>query len=207
MFTGIITAIGELVAINHKSDGGARLEIQTPWDCKAIALGSSIACSGICLTLVDATANSFIVDASDETLQVTTMAEWQVGRRINLERALALGDELGGHIVSGHVDGKGIVTWILSEGDSYLMAFDLPEELAPFVAAKGSITLDGISLTVNRVKGTMFEIMVVPHTWANTTLADADVGSAVNVEVDMLARYVARMAQFQQDIIQKGVEK
>ena len=207
MFTGIITAIGELVAINHKPDGGASLEIQTPWDCKAIALGSSIACSGICLTLVDATANSFIVDASDETLQVTTMAEWQVGRRINLERALALGDELGGHIVSGHVDGKGIVTRILSEGDSYLMAFDLPEELAPFVAAKGSITLDGISLTVNRVKGTMFEIMVVPHTWANTTLADADVGFAVNVEVDMLARYVARMAQFQQDIIRKGVEK
>jgi riboflavin synthase len=198
MFTGIITAVGELVAVNHKSDGGASLEIQTPWDCKAIALGSSIACSGICLTLVDATANSFIVDASDETLKVTTMAEWQVGRRINLERALALGDELGGHIVSGHVDGKGVVTRILSEGDSYLMAF---------VAAKGSITLDGISLTVNRVKGTMFEIMVVPHTWANTTLVDCAVGSAVNVEVDMLARYVARMAQFQQDIVQKGLEK
>ena len=172
MFTGIITALGELVAINHKVDGGARLEIQTPWDCKAIAQGSSIACSGICLTLVDASANSFSVDASDETLKVTTMADWQVGRRINLERALALGDELGGHIVSGHVDGKGVVTKIMSEGDSYLMAFDLPESLAPFVAAKGSITIDGISLTVNRVKRTIFEIMVVPHTWSHTTLAD-----------------------------------
>ena len=207
MFTGIITALGELVAINHKTDGGARLEIKTPWDCKAIAEGASIACSGICLTLVDATANSFMVDASDETLKVTTMQDWQVGRRINLERALALGDELDGHIVSGHVDGKGTVTKIQPEGDSYLMAFDLPEELAPFVAAKGSITIDGISLTVNRVKGTVFEIMVVPHTWAHTTLADCSDGSAVNIEVDMLARYVARMAQFQQDIVQKGLEK
>jgi len=206
MFTGIITALGELVAINHKVDGGARLEIQTPWDCKAIAQGSSIACSGICLTLVDATANSFSVDASDETLKVTTMADWQVGRQINLERALALGDELGGHIVSGHVDGTGVVTKIMSEGDSYLMAFDLPEPLAPFVAAKGSITIDGISLTVNRVKGRIFEIMVVPHTWSHTTLADCAEGSIVNIEVDMLARYVARMAQFQQDIVKKGLE-
>ena len=199
MFTGIITGLGSIAAMNRKPDGGARLHIDTPWDCTQIPVGASIACSGICLTLVDASDNQFVVDASDETIDVTTMAHWSEGARINLERALALGDELGGHMVSGHVDGKAVVTRIEQEGDSYLLAIDVPDHLAPFIAAKGSVALDGISLTVNRVNGTEFEIMVIPHTWANTTLADADIGTEINLEVDMLARYVARMTEFKND--------
>ena len=199
MFTGIITGLGSIAAMNRKPDGGARLHIDTPWDCTQIPVGASIACSGICLTLVDASDNQFVVDASDETIDVTTMAHWSEGARINLERALALGDELGGHMVSGHVDGKAVVTRIEQEGDSYLLAFVVPDHLAPFIAAKGSVALDGISLTVNRVNGTEFEIMVIPHTWAHTTLADADIGTEINLEVDMLARYVARMTEFKND--------
>jgi riboflavin synthase len=196
MFTGIITGLGSIAAMQRKPDGGARLRIDTPWDCTSIPIGASIACSGICLTLVEASQNQFAVDASDETIDVTTMAHWDVGTQINLERALALGDELGGHMVSGHVDGKAVVTRIEQEGDSYLLAFDIPSHLAPFIAAKGSVALDGISLTVNRVDGTEFEIMVIPHTWSHTTLAHAKPGGEINLEVDMLARYVARMTEF-----------
>ena len=196
MFTGIISALGSIAAIERKPDSGARLHIDTPWDCTDITVGASIACSGICLTLVEASKNQFVVDASDETIDVTTMADWKKGTKINLERALALGDELGGHMVSGHVDGKAVVTRIEQEGDSYLLAFDVPDHLAPFIAAKGSVALDGISLTVNRVNGTEFEIMVIPHTWAHTTLADVKIGDDINLEVDMLARYVARMTEY-----------
>lgn len=197
MFTGIITALGSIAEMQRKPDGGAKIYIETPWDCNEIPIGASIACSGICLTLVEANNNRFVVDASDETINLTTMVNWSKGKRINLERALALGDELGGHMVSGHVDGKAVVTRIEREGDSYLLAFDVPDHLAPFIATKGSVALDGISLTVNRVKGSEFEIMVIPHTWMHTTLAEVKPESEINLEVDMLARYVARMTEFE----------
>ena len=193
MFTGIITAKGAVERIAQKPDGGARLHIRTPWDCTEIAIGASIACNGICLTLVEAMGDIFQADASAETLRITTMKHWQAGQHINLERALAVGDELGGHIISGHVDGVAHSTAITKAGDSTAMEFELPKPLAPYIAAKGSIALDGVSLTVNQVKGRQFSVMVIPHTGATTNLGKLGVGDQVNVEVDLLARYVARM--------------
>ncbi len=196
MFTGIITAIGSLTSLDHKPDGGARVKIKTPWDCEKIDLGASIACNGVCLTVVERDHDHFSVDVSEESLAVTSLKNWGEGSAINLERALAMGDELGGHIVSGHVDGLAEIMSIRLDGDSYRVSLKAPDHLAPMIAPKGSVALDGISLTVNEVDGNTFGIMVIPHTWTHTTLGQNQIGDKINLEVDMLARYVARIISF-----------
>lgn len=197
MFTGIITAIGNVSKIEQ--DGDWILRIKTPWDCAQIDLGASIACSGVCLTVVERADDWFQVAVSAESIDRTTIGTWQVGSQINLERALALGDELGGHIVSGHVDGLAKLLSITPSGDSHKLVFDVPDALAGFIAEKGSVALDGISLTVNMVEDTQFAVNIIEHSWSNTTLADRRVGDMVNLEIDMLARYVARLMQVQGD--------
>jgi riboflavin synthase len=197
MFTGIITAIGRLEAITDTGD--RRLRISCDWDCAAIDLGASIACSGICLTVIDRQDHWFEVAASAETMAVTTLGNWQQGDRINLERALCLGDELGGHIVSGHVDGLAVITSITPAGDSHVVWLEAPQALAKFVAPKGSVALDGVSLTVNAVKGNAFSLNIIQHSWEVTGWGQAVVGQKMNMEIDMLARYVARLAAFDKD--------
>lgn len=197
MFTGIITAIGRLEAISDTGD--RRLRISCGWDCAAIDLGASIACSGICLTVIDRQDHWFEVAASAETMAVTTLGNWQQGNRINLERALCLGDELGGHIVSGHVDGLAVITSITPAGDSHVVWLEAPQALAKFVAPKGSVALDGVSLTVNAVKGNAFSLNIIQHSWDVTGWGQAVVGQKMNMEIDMLARYVARLAAFDKD--------
>ena len=193
MFTGIITAIGTIDEI--VKDGDWQFVISTPWACDEIDLGASIACSGVCLTVIERQANWFKVAASAETLALTTLSQWQIGTRINLERALAMGDELGGHIVSGHVDGLAELIELVPENDSHRLTLRAPHELAGFIAGKGSITLDGISLTVNQVEGDLFHVNIIEHSWANTTLSDRTQGDKINLEIDMLARYVARLLE------------
>ena len=197
MFTGIITAIGRLEAITDKGD--RRLRISCDWDCAAIDIGASIACSGICLTVIDRQDHWFEVAASAETMAVTTLGDWQQGDTLNLERALRLGDELGGHIVSGHVDGLAVITSITPDGDSHVVWLEAPQSLAKFVAAKGSVALDGVSLTVNAVKGNAFSLNIIQHSWDVTGWGQAAVGQKMNMEIDMLARYVARLAAFDKD--------
>jgi riboflavin synthase len=199
MFTGIITDIGEVVAI--EAHGDTRYRIATAYDPATIALGASIACSGCCLTAIEtgklADGRSYFdVEASAETLSKTTVGSWKKGSRINLERSLKLGDELGGHIVSGHVDGVGRIESISPEGDSLRFSFSVPVELARFIAPKGSVSVDGTSLTVNEVEKTRFGVNIIPHTQSVTTWGHAKAGDAVNIEIDMLARYVARLAEF-----------
>lgn len=196
MFTGIITDVGAIDRIEHRGD--LRVHVTTGYDTATIDLGASIACSGVCLTVVEKGPGRFAVDVSHETVSRTAAQQWQAGRRLNLERALKLGDELGGHIVTGHVDGVGTVTGIEADGDSRRIAVTVPAALAPFVAAKGSITLDGVSLTVNDVAdqpdGTArFAINLIPHTQAVTTLGALAPGQSVNLEIDVLARYLQRM--------------
>ncbi|GAK44113.1 riboflavin synthase subunit alpha [Tepidicaulis marinus] len=197
MFTGIITDIGRLRSMEKRGD--TRLVIETAYDAAGIELGASIACDGACLTVIERGAqngqNWFAVEASQETLDCTTLGTWKEGQRINLERALKVGDELGGHIVSGHVDGVGKILDIRPEGDSVRFTFEAPEDLKKFIAEKGSVTLNGTSLTVNEVKGNRFGVNIIPHTQAVTTWGTAKAGDAVNLEIDMLARYVARLRQ------------
>ena len=197
MFTGIITTIGRLEAITDKGD--RRLRISCDWGCAAIDIGASIACSGICLTVIDRQEHWFEVAASAETMAVTTLGDWQQGDGLNLERALCLGDELGGHIVSGHVDGLAVVTSITPVGDSHVVWLEAPQSLAKFVAPKGSVALDGVSLTVNTVKGNAFSLNIIQHSWDVTGWGQAVVGQKMNMEIDMLARYVARLAAFDRD--------
>lgn len=198
MFTGIVTALGTLVAID---DGPVRrFTLDAPWPAADLALGASIAHDGVCLTLVDIAARPegarYAVEVSPETLKRTTLGSWQVGARINLERPLKAGDELGGHIVQGHVDGVGeIVSRTDTDGWMHL-AVKAPESLARFIAEKGSIAVDGISLTVNGVKDDMFELMIIPHTAAVTNLSRAAAGVRVNLEVDIMARYAARLIEY-----------
>ena len=194
MFTGIITGIGHIESIEDAGDRTFR--IGCDWDCSTIDIGASIACSGVCLTVVARHAHSFDVTASAETLTVTNAGVWSVGGQINLERALKLGDELGGHIVSGHVDGLAEITSIENSGDSHVVWLKAPSAFARFVATKGSVALDGVSLTVNAVEGCLFSINIIPHTWSVTGWAGAVVGQKMNIEIDMLARYVARLADF-----------
>lgn len=203
MFTGIITDIGTIETVDMRGD--MRVVIRTAYDTATIDLGASIACSGVCLTVVDKSAAGapgwFAVDVSGETLRRTAQGDWAPGHRLNLERAMKLGDELGGHIVTGHVDGVGEVVSIESEGDSRRIAISLPSTLAPYVAAKGSITVDGVSLTVNDVVdhaggGTHFHINLIPHTQAVTTLGALAPGHPVNIEIDVLARYLFRMNEY-----------
>ena len=192
MFTGIISGIGYIVSM---VDAGDRTFcIDCDWDCTQIDIGASIACSGVCLTVVARNANSFDVTASAETLGVTTAGTWSVGEQINLERALKLGDELGGHLVSGHVDGLAEIRSIETCGDSHIVWLQAPFALARFIAAKGSVALDGVSLTVNAVDGCLFSTNIIPHTWSVTGWDGVVVGQKMNIEIDMLARYVARLA-------------
>jgi len=191
MFTGIISAIGRIDDIQKPGDW--RLKITTPWDCAKIDLGASIACSGVCLTVVERDADWFAVEVSAESLSRTTIGTWQAGTQINLERALRLGDELGGHIVSGHVDGLAIIDQITRSGDSHELEISVPEALSKFIAEKGSVSLDGISLTVNAIEDSRFGVNIIDHTWGHTTLGHATIGQHLNLEIDMLARYVSRL--------------
>jgi riboflavin synthase len=201
MFTGIITDIGTIRSVEHRGD--LRAIIGCAYDPDGIDLGASISCSGVCLTVVDkgrdADGGWFAVDVSGETQNCTAQGQWTQGRKLNLERALKVGDELGGHIVTGHVDGVGDIVSITPIGDSHEVIVKLPQELAAFVAAKGSITVDGVSLTVNSVTddsdGTRFSLNIIPHTWDVTTFAELAVGRTVNLEIDVLARYLKRMEQ------------
>jgi riboflavin synthase len=197
MFTGIITAVGCLEVFADKGD--RLLRIRCPWDCKAINIGASIACSGICLTVVNTGDQWFEVMASAETMAVSTLGDWRVGASINLERALRLGDEVGGHVVSGHVDGLAQIMSIMENGDSHIVWLDAPQSLAPFVAIKGSVALDGVSLTVNAVKGTAFSVNIIQHSWDFTCWSESENGQKMNMEIDTLARYVARLAEFNKE--------
>lgn len=196
MFTGIVTAVGEVRAVSPIGDGrDMRLTIAAPWsDTAAIPLGASVACAGCCLTAVAVGEDWFAVDVSAETLARTRLGTWRPGTKLNLERSLRVGDELGGHIVSGHVDGLGTVAEVRPENGSTRVAFALSADLARFVAEKGSVAVDGVSLTVNWVDGPRFGVNLIPHTWAATTLGLLTPGDEAHIEVDMLARYVARLA-------------
>jgi riboflavin synthase len=193
MFTGIITDIGHVRAVMAERAGrDRRFEINTGYDTGKIALGASIACSGPCLTVVEKGAGWFAVEASQETLARTTLGEWGAGTRVNLERSLAAGDELGGHLVSGHVDAVVRVLARTETGGSIRFEFELPPALAPFVAEKGSVALEGVSLTVNEVARDRFAVNIIRHTMDYTTFGEMDAGRRLNMEVDMLARYVER---------------
>ncbi len=195
MFTGIITDVGSIRSIEHRGD--LRAVIATAYDTGHVDLGASIACSGVCLTVIDKGPGWFTVDISGETVSRTAQGQWSEGRKLNLERAMKLGDELGGHIVTGHVDGIAEVVRVDPAGDSKTIAFRIARDLAPYVAAKGSITVDGVSLTVNNVsdgpQGTDFTVNLIPHTQAVTTLGTLEAGQPVNIEIDVLARYLSRM--------------
>lgn len=197
MFTGIVSDIGTIESIDQRGD--LRVKIKCGYDMDGVDMGASIACSGVCLTVVDKGADWFAVDVSGETLSCTAEGQFTAGRRLNLERALKVGDELGGHIVTGHVDGVGEVMSSIVAGDSREVVIRVSKELAPFVAAKGSITVDGVSLTVNAVSDedgvTLFTLNIIPHTAQVTTLGDLQSGRVVNLEIDILARYLARMEQ------------
>jgi riboflavin synthase len=191
MFTGIITDMGEVVGVD-RHDGGARFDIRTAYDLSGVDLGASISHSGCCLTVVSKADDRFTVDVSNETLSLTTLSQWQLGQKINLERALKVGDELGGHIVAGHVDGVGELVSVKSDGDSYRLKIRVPRPLHRYIASKGSIALDGISLTVNEVEDDVFGVNIIPHTWTYTTLSQIGEGGKLNLEIDLMARYAAR---------------
>ncbi|HKL06979.1 MAG TPA: riboflavin synthase [Roseovarius sp.] len=191
MFTGIITDVGRVRQLDKLGDLRAR--IASAYDMAGVDIGASIACDGVCLTVVDKGEDWFDVDISAETVSKTNLAQWAEGRRVNLERALKVGDELGGHIVSGHVDGLAKVVDIRDEGDSTRVTLRAPDDLARFIAPKGSVALNGTSLTVNEVSGRDFGINFIPHTKQVTTWGDVAVGDSVNLEIDTLARYVARL--------------
>ena len=193
MFTGIVTDIGKILHLDQQGDLRAR--IGTSYDTSGIDMGASIASDGVCLTVVDLGADWYDVQISAETVSKTNLNAWQVGKRVNLERALRVGDELGGHIVSGHVDGVAHVVAVRDEGDSTRVTLRAPQDLARFIAPKGSVALNGTSLTVNEVDGVDFGINFIPHTKEVTTWGDVAVGDAVNLEIDTLARYVARLGE------------
>lgn len=202
MFTGIITDVGEVLALEQKGDLKAR--IGCSYDATGIDLGASIACEGCCLTVIETgqthagkAQNWFDVEISAESIEVTNIGRnaWFVGRKLNLERALKIGDELGGHIVSGHVDGVASIVATRDEGDSTRFTFEAPQDLAKFIAPKGSVTLNGTSLTVNEVEGNTFGVNIIPHTQEVTTWGAAAAGDIVNLEIDTMARYVARLRE------------
>jgi riboflavin synthase len=198
MFTGIVTALGTVRDITPLAgDADMRLRFGTPWsDTATIPIGASIGCSGCCLTAVEVGPDWFAAEASAETLSKTTMGRWRVGTQVNLERSLCVGDELGGHLVSGHVDGVGHALSSSSEHGSTRWVFRVPTELARFIAVKGSVAVDGVSLTVNEVTDDTFGVNIIPHTASVTGFGSLRPGDAVNIEIDMLARYVARLAEF-----------
>jgi riboflavin synthase len=202
MFTGIVSDIGTIIGAEQRGD--LRLTISCGYGMDDVAMGASIACSGVCLTVVDKGTDKagkgwFAVDASAETVRRTASGMWNEGQRLNLERALKLGDELGGHIVTGHIDGLARVIGVRTEGDSHNIGFTVAADIAPFIAPKGSVTLDGVSLTVNEVRDegeeAHFTVNIIPHTWDVTTLGRLETGAQVNVEIDVLARYLARLKE------------
>ncbi|MBM3514169.1 MAG: riboflavin synthase [Alphaproteobacteria bacterium] len=193
MFTGIITDVGRVIDIRREAKGDARLKIATKFQLAETPLGASIACAGCCLTVVEKGGDWFAVDVSNETLSKTTLGGWAAGDKVNLERPLKMGDELGGHLVTGHVDGVAKVIAITPDGDSRRITIEVPAHLARFIAAKGSVAVDGVSLTVNDVIGASFGVNIIPHTQTVTTLGGLKSGDPANVEIDLLARYVARL--------------
>jgi riboflavin synthase len=200
MFTGIVTDVGRIDRIKPLNEG-VLLRVETNYDPDTIELGASIACSGVCLTVValpekGSNTKWFEVEAWEEALRLTTIGEWQPGTRINLERSLKLGDEMGGHLVSGHVDGLAEIIERKEEGDAVRFRLRAPEELAPFIARKGSVALDGTSLTVNGVEGSEFDVLLIRHSLEVTTWGERKAGDRVNIEIDQLARYAARLAQY-----------
>ncbi|MES3108010.1 riboflavin synthase [Sphingomonas aurantiaca] len=198
MFTGIVTDIGTVTTV--VSPGDTRVVVSTAYDTATVDLGASIACSGVCLTVVDKGPNWFAVDVSGETISRTATDQWTQGRQFNLERAMKLGDELGGHIVTGHVDGLGTVVAVSEDGGSHRVTIRAGADIAPFIAPKGSVTIDGVSLTVNTVRDVdgevEFGLNIIPHTWAVTTLGTIHVEQSVNIEIDVLARYLQRMEHY-----------
>ena len=194
MFTGIVTDVGRVTAVERPGDLRAR--IATAYETARIDIGASIACDGVCLTVVALGGDWFDVQVSAETVSRTNLGGWVPGKRVNLERALKVGDELGGHIVSGHVDGLATVTGLRAEGESLRVTFRAPDALAGFIAPKGSVCLNGTSLTVNEVEGAAFGVNLIPHTRSVTTWGEVAVGDAVNLEIDTLARYVARLQEW-----------
>ena len=195
MFTGIVTDVGQVLA--HEERGDLRLRIRCGYDMSEVARGASISCSGVCLTVVDKGPDWFAVDVSAETRARTAPGRWEEGARLNLERALRIGDELGGHIVTGHVDGIGAVVSVEPVGDSLAITIAAGPEIAPYIATKGSVCIDGVSLTVNSVEplaeGVRFGLNVIPHTAQHSTLGDLRTGREVNIEIDLIARYLERM--------------
>lgn len=195
MFTGIVSDIGTITAVERK-EKASTVVIGTAYDTATIALGASIACAGVCLTVVAMGEDSFTVDISVETLGCTTLGTWQAGTKVNLERALCLGDELGGHMVSGHVDGVTSVLERTTVGENCRLTFALPEGAGQYIAAKGSVVIDGVSLTVNQVTAEGFTVNIIPHTLVHTTLGALQTGDKVNLEIDMVARYIARIMEY-----------
>ncbi len=200
MFTGIVTDVGEVIE-HQQIPAGQRVKIATHFDPKTIEIGASIACSGVCHTVVacgalEAGKNYFVVESAKETLDLTNASEWSVGRKLNLERSLQMGDELGGHLVLGHIDGVAEIVEREDHPDSVFFKLRAPDQLARFIPTKGSVALDGTSLTVNDVDGDDFTIFLIPHTLDNTIWADKKVGDKINLEVDMMARYVARLSEY-----------
>jgi riboflavin synthase len=196
MFTGIVTDVGKVRHIEKRGD--THVAISTAYDVSQIDMGASIACSGICMTVVDKGNEKdrwFAVTASGETLSKTTLSQWKVGDPVNLERPMRVGDEFGGHIVTGHIDAVAEIVRVVPEGESTRMTFEVPVNLARFVAPKGSVALDGVSLTVNDVDGTRFGVNIIPHTFKVTTFGRAKPGVKVNFEIDLLARYVSRLVK------------
>lgn len=191
MFTGIVTDLGTVRAL--KPGAVTRLEITTGYETGDIALGASVACNGCCLSVVEKGAGWLAFEAAQETLNVTTLKDWKVGDRINLERPTKVGDELGGHIVAGHVDGIGTIAKAMDDKGSLILTVEVPENLAKYVASKGSVTINGVSLTVNEVRGQQFSVCLIPITQVATNLGKAKVGDRINLEIDLIARYVARL--------------
>lgn len=199
MFTGLVSDVGEILELSERAEGLRRLKIACSYTADSLSDGASIACAGVCLTVVgsgrDGNRAWFAADAAAETLKLTTVGSWRAGARINLERPLRIGDELGGHIVAGHVDGVATVTARAQMTEMTQFWLRAPHALARFIASKGSVTLDGVSLTVNEVAGDAFSVLIIPHTLKVTTLGALEVGAAVNIEVDLMARYAARLAE------------
>lgn len=195
MFTGIIRDIGTVVRIEPR-DGASLYEISTALPVADMAIGASVACAGVCLTVIEKAARSFMVQVSNVTLDKTTLRDWAVGTPVNLEPALKMGEELGGHLVTGHVDGVAKLDKVYPDGASHRLVFTAPDDVAPMIATKGSVCVDGVSLTVNMVDGARFSVNIIPHTWAVTTLGQTKVGQGVNIEADPLARYIARRLEY-----------
>lgn len=192
MFTGIVRTTGEIVEVEEKN-AVRRLKIRAGLPLDHIEIGASVACDGCCLTVVEKGADWLAFDAAAETLSKTNVGQWQGGTTVNLETSLRMGDEIGGHMVSGHVDGLAVVESVARDGDAWRIKIRVPDALAPYIAPKGSVALNGISLTVNEVAGPVFGVCIIPHTWAVTNISQWQAGTKINLEVDMLARYVARI--------------